>query len=155
RKKLTINAIGNNYVSSSISLDFGTYTITEFIVLDALDNAIFLSPKDGSLVASNVTHTAPFSITVGPSSHDEIGMEVLSSFNLTVEDFGYSDLDFSTVGEFTFLIDQTDELTSVVMNADTYTEQYEYVIDWGDDTEDLYISVVDLIHDYSEKGIYT
>ncbi|WP_111308626.1 hypothetical protein [Confluentibacter sediminis] len=154
RKKLTISAIDNGYVSSPISLDFGTYTITEFIVLDALDNAIFLSPKEGSLLTSSVTNALPFSLVVGSSSNNEINVEVLSSFNMNLEDFGYTDLDFATVGEFTFIIDQTDELTSIVMNVDTYTDQYEYIIDWGDENEDFYIPVSDLIHNYSEKGIY-
>lgn len=154
RKRLTISSTENGYVSAPITLDVGSYTITEFIVLDAVDNAIFLSPKASSTLANNVDNTVPFSITIDLASNDEIGMEVLSSFNLDFADFGYTDLDFTSIGEFTFVIDQTNELTSVVANF-LANEQFEYVIDWGDGTEELYVPISDLVHDYAEKGTYT
>lgn len=154
RKSLAINLINNDYVSASITLGFGTYSITEFILLDGADNAIFLSPKEGSLLASNVSNASPFSITVNDISSDLIDVEVLSSFNLDFEDFGYFDLDFTSIGEFTFLIDQTSELTSVVVNFSA-NDPFEYVIDWGDGIEELYVLDSDLTHDYLEKGVYT
>lgn len=153
REKLDLNNENDTYISSSISLDFGNYTITEFMVLDAQDNAIYLTPKVGSDIAPNVTKVLPISLTVGASTDEQISLKVLDTNNLTAEDFGYTNFDYTILGKFTFVIDQTDELSEINMTLDSASDD-EYIVDWGDESTDTYLTT-SLSHLYSEQGIYT
>ena len=107
REKLDLTKVNDTYISSSISLDFGSYTITEFIVLDAQDNAIYLTPKDGSDMASNVTEALPISLTIGTSSDEQITFKVLDTNNLTADDFGYVSFDFEILNYYSLVISAT------------------------------------------------
>ena len=118
REKLDLTKVEDTYISSSISLDFGSYTITEFIVLDAQDNAIYLTPKDGSDMAPNVTKALPISLTVGTSTDEQITFKVLDTNNLTADDFGYVSFDFEILNYYSL------EMSATIYNSDTGSFEY-------------------------------
>src|SRR5690606_2367069 len=118
REKLDLTKVNDTYISSSISLDFGSYTITEFIVLDAQDNAIYLTPKDGSDMAPNVTEALPISLTIGTSSDEQITFKVLDTNNLTADDFGYVSFDFEILNYYSL------EMSATIYNSDTGSFEY-------------------------------
>ena len=118
REKLDLTKVNDTYISSLISLDFGSYTITEFIVLDAQDNAIYLTPKDGSDMASNVTEALPISLTIGTSSDEQVTFKVLDTNNLTADDFGYVSFDFEILNYYSL------EMSATIYNSDTGSFEY-------------------------------
>src|SRR5690606_7148733 len=66
QKRIDLTNINGQYLTSPVSLSPGSYSITEFIVVDALSNAIYLTPKEGSEYASYVNDPLPVSFTVSP-----------------------------------------------------------------------------------------
>ena len=102
QKRIDLININGQYLTSPVSLSPGSYSITEFIVVDALSNAIYLTPKEGSEYASYVNDPLPVSFTVSPDLVENVNLEVVGTENATPEDFGYASFNFTVVGDGTF-----------------------------------------------------
>jgi hypothetical protein len=82
--------------SQAIKLAPGTYTVTQFLVMDDLgdgqganDKVYMATPEAGSTFAEYVTPTVPFNFTVDAFTKIEIDVEVLCFLEKYYTDFGF------------------------------------------------------------------
>jgi hypothetical protein len=82
-KKLSLFTFGQSYTSESLKLNIGNYTLTQFIVLDAADNAIYATPLQNSDMAKYVSAPLPISFAVSDGGTTSIVPEVLAQSDVT------------------------------------------------------------------------
>lgn len=98
-KKIQIYSVGGKYFSESVSLEEGTYKLTEFILLKDSE-AVYATPVSGSEKAQLVSLPLPIVFTVAKDSPTSLQPEILSIRNLTAIELGYSNLDFTDTLSF-------------------------------------------------------
>ena len=64
RKKISLYAFDGQYLSEPIALNTGSYSLTEFIVLDENETAIYATPLEGSPLAHLVDDPLPADFTI-------------------------------------------------------------------------------------------
>jgi len=96
-EKLTLVEVNGSYVSSSIELDTGSYTIEDFIVTDINDTSIYLTPKTGSEFESLVTTPLPYEFHITSDETTTVELDVISSTLGQASDFGYAEFTFNIV----------------------------------------------------------
>ena len=102
--ELTLINFDGAYVTESITLSPGKYRITEFIVTDDDENAIYMSPKANSELAYLVSDPLDVEFRVAANDNITISPEVLSTATYTPEDFGYASFGFTIVESFDILV---------------------------------------------------
>ncbi|MBW8241427.1 hypothetical protein K1F50_01355 [Muricauda oceani] len=163
RQRLTVIANDDDYVTEEIMLDPGTYTLTEFIVVDSDDLVISLVPKATSALSQFTGTSLPFDFTVQEADSKNTTIENIDAAGYSWVAFGYEedDLVFPDAESFFMLtVDDTEHLTTKTIEIKSLTGS-TYRIDWGDGTEDEYVSTLSgmdinnaLSHDYEEQGVY-
>ena len=135
--ELDIYKLGDADITGKIALLFGSYKITEFYVLDDLDNIVYTSPLEGSLMAQNVTDPLPVLFNVSQKKSKAVEVEVVSTANLQAEDFGLVRFPITEVETFQFLISVSEQgmekllkagLT-VSSNGYSYTQELDSIVD--------------------------
>ncbi len=98
-----INVIQNKdeCFSEKIALKAGSYEIRGFVLLNAQNNAIFMSPKKDSEFAELVKNPLSVSFTVSAGTETKVSVEVLSTSLGDSSSFGYKDLDFDILDPLT------------------------------------------------------
>lgn len=114
--ELNIYKMGDVFITKKIALTFGSYKVTEFYIVDALDSIIFASPIEGSLMAQNVNDPLPVLFDVTQKSK-AVNIEVVSTENLKPEDFGLIRFPVIEVETFQFLINVSEVGTDQLLNA--------------------------------------
>jgi len=89
-KRIALLHIGSNLMTDPIELPPGTYTITDFLLVDDDNNVLYATPKAGSPLATAVTHPLPYSFVVSNSEVANVDMEVVDVSQRIPEDFGYA-----------------------------------------------------------------
>ena len=98
-KKLSLFTFGQSYTSEGLKLNIGSYTLTQCIVLDAADNAIYATPLQNSDMAKYVNAPLPISFTVSDGNTTSVVPEVLAiTSNDQPPSFGYTSFGFQIVG---------------------------------------------------------
>ncbi len=139
-KEIELYNMSGSFISKSILLFVGSYTIEEFLVIDADGNVIYASPLQGSDMAYLVSTTLPYNFSVASDETLKLVPEVLSTENVTSEDFGYTTFSFEVVETFDFLLsvfaydEATDnfELTNAMLTVtansnDIYSDTLEAI----------------------------
>src|SRR5260221_252306 len=64
-KKIILYNFGGSYVTESLQLSVGSYSLTQFMILDSANSVLYATPMEGSALAQYVTDPLPinFSIT--------------------------------------------------------------------------------------------
>src|SRR5882762_1542226 len=75
-KKLTLLSFGGGYISESLEFTSGDYDLTEFIILDGADHAIYATPLEGSDLASLVTDALPIHFTISKNTTTKVVPQV-------------------------------------------------------------------------------
>lgn len=96
-ERLTLVEVSGTYVSSIIELDTGTYTIEDFIVTDANDTSIYITPKMGSGFEDLVSTPLPKEFKVLSDETTTVAMDVISVTLGQASDFGYAEFTFNVV----------------------------------------------------------
>ncbi|MEQ8580751.1 MAG: LamG domain-containing protein [Marinoscillum sp.] len=96
-EKLELIKLGDGYFTENIQFRVGTYFITDFIVLDAEENARLICPKEGSEYASYVEDPLPVSFEVILDETIIKSVEVLDATRDTPAAYGYTILTFNYV----------------------------------------------------------
>jgi hypothetical protein len=103
-KKLPLFPFGQSYLSENLSLQTGTYLLTEFAVLDASNKVIYATPLDGSDLAKYVADPLPISFTISENTTIQVVPQVLA---ITSEDapesFGLASFGFEVIERITQL----------------------------------------------------
>lgn len=164
RKKIALIKDGDSYITSEITLESGTYTVTEFIVTDANDIVISIAPKEGSVLAQFSTKPLPFNFVVSPDEIKETATENINAAGYTSVDFGYTELSLTfaeNTDYFSLVVDESELLTTKRLELESITGS-TYLVDWGDGTIEEYVSTTkdsnieyDISHDYTENKEFT
>ncbi|MCR9228629.1 MAG: hypothetical protein NXH90_14525 [Flavobacteriaceae bacterium] len=163
RHQLDVVDNGGDYVTEEILLDPGTYTLTEFIVVDADDKVISLVPKVTSALSQFTGTSLPYDFTVEEADSKNTPIDNIEAAGYSWVEFGYEedDLVFSEAeGFFTLTVDDSESLTTKTLALNSLTGS-TYKVDWGDGTVEEYVSILsglnlenELTHKYEENGIY-
>ena len=96
-KRIALLHVGTSLMTEPIELAPGTYSITDFLLIDDDDVVLYATPKAGSPLASAVAHPLPYSFTVSSDDVSTVAMEVVDVSQNTPEDFGYATFNINVV----------------------------------------------------------
>lgn len=125
------NSSADQFVFETVSLEPGTYWVTEFIVLDNNENTVYIAPKENSDRALLVNQALPQTFEVTQNQIEPVNVEVLEIGDDTPDSFGYGGFQFVLVPTFKFQI--------VVFIFDLEASQYRLI------EADLRIKVDDVL----------
>lgn len=134
--KIEIYKFGNAFISQKLSLKTGSYKLTAFFLIDENDNVIYATPLAGSQQAQNVDTPLPIPFSINKDGITAVSVEVLSTDELTPDDFGLVGFQFAEVETLKFLINVSEQgqlnnllpATLTVSNgAYSYTQQLDAI----------------------------
>lgn len=102
-KRLTIYNFGGQYTSESLSLEVGSYKLTEFMILKG-SSVEYAAPVSGSPRAQLINYPLPIEFQIAESSSTLVKPEVLNAAVASPQEFGYSSFSFTIVGTTFFKI---------------------------------------------------
>ncbi len=117
KKQLNLYKFGTEYISEPIALSTGNFQVTEFIVLDENNEALYASPLENSKLAHLVNDPLPLDFTISKDLTIKIVPQVIECANHSPADFGYNTFSFDLVESFPFLVG--------VFAYDTETKNFE------------------------------
>lgn len=98
-RKLSLSTFGQGYISESLKLNIGNYSLTQFIVLDASGNSIYATPLEGSALASEVVDPLPIKFSITENGSNTVTPQVIAvTQQNTPDSFGYASFGFEIVG---------------------------------------------------------
>lgn len=80
---------GNEFISEPLSLNPGTYKVTDFLVISPDSEVLYATPKTGSDLASLVQHPLPVTFSIQKNSTANLDLQVVDVSHHAPEDFGY------------------------------------------------------------------
>lgn len=163
RKKLSLFQFSGEYLSEPIALKIGNFSVTEYIVLDEDDNAVYATPMEGSPLEHLVDDPLPISFSVTKDKTTKVSPQVIKVEGHTGIDFGYATFSFDEVATFNFLLgvhaynstSQNFELTTASLKI---TSGSDVQVDRSLSAQTHTITVVDNMTNYTvviEKAGYT
>lgn len=164
REKIKVLKVDEKYVTDEITLDKGSYSLTEFIITDADNVVISVAPKENSVLAQFASSPLPFNFTVSADETKVTATENINAEGYTSVDFGYTGLSLTfpkNTDFFSLTVDDSNVLTIKTLNLKSITGA-TYLIDWGDGVIEEYVSTIndsgienEISHTYTENGVYT
>lgn len=89
-KEILLIKLNDDYITESIPLNEGNYTLKRFLVLDENDNAIYGTPVEGSRDANLVDVALPISFAISRDQATSLPLGVISLKSRTAKDIGYT-----------------------------------------------------------------
>jgi uncharacterized protein (TIGR02145 family) len=132
-EKIEIFKMNGTYFSQKLSLVAGDYKLTEFFLIDSLNNTIFATPLTGSQQAQNVDRPLPIDFSIAKDQITSVNLEVLATTGLSPADFGLVGFIFHEVPTFSFLINvsekgQMDSLLTAPITITNGTYSYSQTV---------------------------
>lgn len=147
---ITIQSMGENYFTQKIILKTGSYKLTEFNLIDSTGNTIFAAPLLGSKESQNVKNALPIIFTVDANVATTVNVEVLSTANLTPDDFGFTGITFDEVKLLSFMIGVIDKVSGNLISAKLTVSSGSYIyIQNLDSIANNIVSVKDSMGNYT------
>lgn len=118
KKKLEILNLNGSYITERLKLEEGQYSLTEFVVTDAGNNVIYLTPIEGSRFAYLVSDPLSVNFEVRRYELTSLIPEVISTdCECEASDFGYIEISFNVIDVFRvlFKVQVMDEITGEYM----------------------------------------
>jgi len=103
-EEIPLYNMNGNYISKPISLEQGSYKLTDFLVLDKNGNVLYLAPKEGSSKAYLVSDPLPIDFNVSKDNVTKVSVEVLKNTGEDPSQYGYTTFTFNVVEVFNFHI---------------------------------------------------
>ncbi|MDA3952818.1 MAG: LamG domain-containing protein [Bacteroidales bacterium] len=94
----------NSYITEPISLLSGTYKLTGFLILNSTDDVVYAAPLESSNNAYLVNNPLPIEFVISKDDVKKVTPEVLTTYESSPDDFGYSTFGFENVEIFDFLV---------------------------------------------------
>lgn len=88
---------GNGYISESVELLPGNYSLTDFFIVDHTGETAYITPKSGAPLAKVIQHPLPIDFSVSNHEVSNLSVEVVSVTGHNPEEFGYIMFDIDTV----------------------------------------------------------
>ncbi len=111
-RKMDLISFGTGQITSPIDLKVGSYHVTEFVVINENNEAVYATPVLGSPLAHVVSKPLPVEFSVEKDQVNNLTLEVVEIGNGNPEDFGYASFKFEIIPVINFL------LTVSVYNSD-------------------------------------
>ncbi len=92
----------DGYVSKKVELKEGSYSLTEFMVVDRNAEVMYATPKEDAPLAYLVNKPLPVDFTISANSSVGLRVEVIPVGNHPAEDFGYINFGISIVKPLLF-----------------------------------------------------
>jgi len=102
-KLLNLYSFGGQYLSENLSLEVGSYNLTQFAILKG-NTVIYVTPIQGSERAQLVQQPLPIFFSVNENSTTQVEPEVLAVGDYLPQAFGYATFSFSVVKTLKFKI---------------------------------------------------
>lgn len=113
---LKLNKLNNEFFTKPISLVSGNYTIIDFMVINDLDEVIYMTPKKGSPLSYLIDNPVPILFSVTKNVITKLVPAVISTAKKSAKDFGY------TIFSFTYVVETFDFLVTIFsLNNETNT----------------------------------
>jgi uncharacterized repeat protein (TIGR02543 family) len=102
--KTEIYSLGGSYVTATIPLRTGSYSLTKFLVMDSNNHVLYLSPTQSADddIKALVSQPLPLSFAVTAEGANVISLQVLAPDDSTPESFGYPSVSFSILNYIKF-----------------------------------------------------
>lgn len=100
-KELSIAKVNNSYISEPLNLEVGDYTITDFVVVNAEYETVYITPKSNSDLSALVEHPLPYSFSVSTEGNDIVTLEVVDATLGDLVEFGYTTFSFTIIDYLT------------------------------------------------------
>lgn len=163
RKKLLLFQFSGEYLSEPIALKTGNFKLTEYVVLDENDNAVYATPMEGSPLEHLVDDPLPINFSIAKDQTTKVSPQVIKIDGHTGVDFGYATFSFDEVSTFNFLLgvhaynstSQNFELTTAKIKVSSGTDVQ---VDRSLTAQTNTITVIDNMTNYTvviEKAGYT
>lgn len=107
KKIISLHKFGSSYVSESIPFTVGSYTLTEYLIIDETGDVIMAAPINGSEAAQLVTTPLPITFSVTEEQTTSVIPQVIDIQAVENADpvgFGYSTFGFELFDTFDWLI---------------------------------------------------
>ncbi len=104
QESLPLYNMNGSLITQAISLNVGSYFLTEFLVIDSEGKVIYIAPKSGSKMEYLVSYPLPNFFSIEKDYVTKLKPEVLSTHSNDPADFGYSTFSFDVVETFDFLV---------------------------------------------------
>jgi uncharacterized protein (TIGR02145 family) len=115
--KIDLYQLNGEFYSQKLALKVGSYQITEFFLLDSLDNPIFAVPMKDSPGDQDVNWPLPIIFNLTANNSTLINIEVVSTENKPLEYFGFVKFSISTRNGLPFMIAATDLASGDLLSA--------------------------------------
>ena len=134
---ILLASFGNSFVSTPIELPIGQYSLTSFIVIDELNQVMYVAPLEGSVKAYLVAEALPLQFSVAQEEATIVIPEVVPIFTESNPvDYGYTLLGFSVVDIFNLNM-------AVISDADSSHIPTEIsVMGYNSDDEEIVQTIV-------------
>jgi hypothetical protein len=86
---VTLLKLGDEYISEPLALQPGNYALTDFLIVNAADEVVYATPKEGSDMASWVDDPLPMAFGVSDNAITGLSVQVVSTSAYPATAFGY------------------------------------------------------------------
>lgn len=104
KQKIELYFFSGNIISEPISLNTGSYQLTEYLVLNNNNEVIYATPNEKAKLNYLVKNPLPIDFTIEKDQTQKITPEVISTSSIDPADFGYSTFSFHIVNTLDFLV---------------------------------------------------
>jgi len=125
--ELKLYKMNSSYLSEKISLETGSYMLTEFFLVDNNSDVLYIAPYEGSLQAQNVNKPLPVYFEIFKDSVTQVSVEVLSAEGYTPEDFGYTSFFINEIKILSLLVNVTEKGRDSTLAAELTVSSGEYI----------------------------
>ncbi len=102
KEPVPIYKFWDGFISSTVELMEGSYSLTEFMVVNSDGEIVFATPKEGSPLAYLVEKPLPVPFEISANALTGLRIDVIPVGTHPPEDFGYVGFGISIVNPFTF-----------------------------------------------------
>ncbi|MEM7299076.1 MAG: LamG-like jellyroll fold domain-containing protein [Bacteroidota bacterium] len=95
--RVSLVQVGQDYVTATLELTVGTYTVEDFIVVNEEDSALYMTPKVDSELASLVDTPLPFEFVVQELVTNHLILDVIAANYADALSFGYATFSFNII----------------------------------------------------------
>jgi len=128
--KVDMNNMTDDFFSQNLPL--GEYKLTECLILDIEDNAIYAIPVAGSSQAQNVGNPLSIGFSVNQGQQTNVPLEIVSTYRSTPADFGLTRFSWTPIITFPLIINVIEKgqagnflTASLTVSKDTYSKTEE------------------------------
>lgn len=108
-KKVKLLTFGSSVITEPVELPHGSYKVSDFILVDENENAIYATPKKNSPLSAAVTTALPFYFRVSRDKVNNVTMDVIDATSIDPEEFGYASFNLNVVNPLRLSVFVADE----------------------------------------------